>query len=104
MVRHYVFRGVKCDEAEPVDTRGVCNRHNQAEEQGMDGLSLRPYQVGGHDRFSVSGLQRVQTAQRSGEQRRRQHKPKSPLIRGNEFSEAVVRCSLFIGFQGQFLR
>jgi hypothetical protein len=75
MVRNYVFRGVQGDEAERVDARGVCDGHKQAEEQGMGGRSLRPYKVGGHNRFSMSGLERVQTPERNGDQRRRQHKP-----------------------------
>ena len=62
MVRHNILRRVERDEPQRVDPGGVCDGHDQTEEQGMGGRSLRPHQVGRHDGFSVSRLKRVQTS------------------------------------------
>jgi hypothetical protein len=61
MVRHNVLRRIKRDQPKRVDPCGVCGGHDQTEEQGVGGRSLRPHQVGRHDGFSVSRLERVQT-------------------------------------------
>ena len=70
----------------------------------MGSRPLRAHQVSRHNCFSMPGLECMQAAERGGDQRRRQQKPYSPLICGDELCKTAARGSLFIGFESQIPR
>ena len=104
VVRHNVFRSVKSDQAQRIDSGGVRDRNDYAQEQRMGCRSLRSHQVGCNDRLSVTRLKRVQPAERRSDQCGSNEEPQSPALGGNKVSEGVVRSALLIRFQSQLPR
>ncbi len=59
LLGHDVSRGIKGDGAQRENSRGVRGGDDEAEQKCMACGASRADQVGGYDRFAVTGLERV---------------------------------------------